>query len=111
MSGSPPPPFRPAQGISASAVGNHRGGTQRAALAIPRGTLMFSEMEELCYPPVAEAKAIPTGTVMLLLPLARQPLEPARIEGEAIEVGRDKRDRAPETRGFAIRDRLRRVLR
>ena len=72
---------------------------------------MLREMDELCYPPVAEAKAIPTGTVMLLLALARQPLEPARIEGEAFEVGRDKRDRAPETRGFAIRDRFRRVLR
>src|SRR6266446_4811797 len=80
-------------------------------LAIPRKTLMLRKMDELCYPPIAEAKAIPTGTVMLRLALARQPLEPARIEGEAIEVGRDKRDRAPETRGFAIRDRLRRVLR
>ena len=72
---------------------------------------MFREMDELCYPPVAEAKAIPTGTVMLLFALARQPLEPARIEGEAFEVSRDKRDRALVTRRFAIRDRLRRVLR
>jgi hypothetical protein len=72
---------------------------------------MFREMEELCYPTLAEAKAIPTATVMLRLALGQQPLEPARIEGEAFEVGRDKRDRAPEPRGFAMRDRFRRVLR
>src|SRR3984893_1474571 len=110
MSGLAPTAFWPAQGISASADGCDRGGAQ-AALAIPRKTLMLRGMDELCYPPVAEAKAIPTGTVMLLLALARQPLEPARIEGEAIEVGRDKRDRALVTRGFATRHRLQRVLR
>ena len=98
------------QGISASAAGCDRGGIQ-AALAIPRKTLMLRELDELCYPPIAEAKAIPTGTVMLLLALARQPLEPARVDGEAFEVGRDKRDRALVTRGFATRHRLQRVLR
>jgi hypothetical protein len=30
---------------------------------------MFREMEELCYPTLAEAKAIPTATVMLRLAL------------------------------------------
>jgi hypothetical protein len=36
---------------------------------------MFREMEELCYPKIADAKAFPTGTVMLQLALARPPLE------------------------------------
>src|SRR5437899_823758 len=69
-----PTAFPAGPGISASAAGHHRGGTQRAALAIPRGTLMFREMEKLCYPTIADARAIPTGTVMLRLALARQPL-------------------------------------
>jgi hypothetical protein len=76
-----------------------------------RETLMFREMEELCYPPIAEAKAVPTGTVMLRLALALQPAEPARTEVRLVEVGPDKRNGALETRGFAIRHRLRRVLR
>jgi hypothetical protein len=37
-------------------------------------------MDELCYPPIAEAKAISTGTVKVLLPLTRQLLEPVRTE-------------------------------
>ena len=72
---------------------------------------MFREMEELCYPTIADAKAIPTGTVMLRLALARQPMEPARTEVRLVEVGPDKRNGAPETRGFAVRHHLRRVLR
>jgi hypothetical protein len=28
---------------------------------------MLREMEELCYPPITDAKAIPTGTAMLRL--------------------------------------------
>jgi len=28
---------------------------------------MLRKKDELCYPPIAEAKAIPTGTVKLLL--------------------------------------------
>ena len=72
---------------------------------------MFGEMEELCYPPIAEAKAIPTGTVKLRLALARQPLEPARTEVRLAEMGPDKGNGALVTRGFATRHRLRRVLR
>ena len=72
---------------------------------------MFGEMEELCYPPIAEAKAIPTGTVKLRLALARQPLEPARTEVRLVEAGSDKRNGALVTRNFANRHRLRRVLR
>ena len=72
---------------------------------------MLREMEELCYPPIAEAKAIPTGTVKLRLALARQPLEPARTEVRLVEVGPGKRNGALVTRGFAIRHRLRRVRR
>ena len=72
---------------------------------------MLRKMDELCYPPIAEAKAIPIGTVKLRLALARQPLEPARTEVTLVEVGPVKRNGAPVTRGFAIRHRLRRVLR
>jgi hypothetical protein len=72
---------------------------------------MFREMEELCYPTIADAKAIPTGTVMLRLALARQPLEPARTEVRLVEVGPGKRNGALVTRRFAIRHHLRRVLR
>jgi hypothetical protein len=72
---------------------------------------MFREMGELCYPKIADAKAIPTGTVVLRLALARPPLEPPRTEVRLVEVGPDKRNGAPETRGFAIWHRLRRVLR
>jgi hypothetical protein len=72
---------------------------------------MSREMEELCYPTIAEAKAIPTRTVMLRLALARQPLQPTRTEVRLVEVGPDKRNGTLETRGFAIRHRLRRVLR
>jgi len=36
---------------------------------------------------VAEANAIPTGTVKLRLALARRPLEPARTEVRLVEVG------------------------
>ena len=71
---------------------------------------MFREMEEICYSMIADARAIPTGTVMLRLALARQPLEPARTEVRLVEVGPDKSG-ALQTRGFAIRHRLRRVLR
>ena len=71
---------------------------------------MFREMEELCYPTIADARAIPTGTVMLRLALARQPLEPARTELRLVEVGPGKRNGALQTRGFAIRHHLRRVL-
>ena len=72
---------------------------------------MFREMEELCYQPIVEAKAIPTGTVKLRLALARQPLEPARTEVRLVEAGSDKRNGALVTRDFAIRHRLRRVVR
>ena len=72
---------------------------------------MFREIEKLCYPTIADAKTIPTGTVMLRLVLARQALEPARTEVSLVEVGPDKRNGALETRGFEIRHRLRRVLR
>jgi hypothetical protein len=92
------------------AAGCDRGGVQ-AALAIPRKTLMLRKMDELCYPPIAEAKALPIGTVNLRLALALQPLEPARTEVRLVEVGPVKRNGAPATKGFAIRHRLRRVLR
>jgi len=72
---------------------------------------MLRKKDELCYPPIAEAKAIPIGTVKLRLTLARQPLEPARTEVRLVEVGPVKRNGAPATRGFAIWHRLRRVLR
>ena len=72
---------------------------------------MLRKMDELCYSPSAEAKAIPTGTVKLRLARARQPLEPARTEVRLVEVGPVKRNGAPATKGFAIRHRLRRVLR
>ena len=72
---------------------------------------MFREMEELCYPTIGDARAIPTGTVMLRLALARQPLEPARTEVRLVEAGSDKRNGALVTRDFAIRHRLQRVLR
>ena len=39
--------------------------------AIPRKTLMLRKMDELCYSPSAEAKAIPTGTVKLWLALGK----------------------------------------
>ena len=72
---------------------------------------MLRKMDELCYPPIAEAKALPIGTVNLRLALALQPLEPARTEVRLVEVGPVKGNGAPATRGFAIRHRLRRVLR
>jgi DNA-directed RNA polymerase specialized sigma24 family protein len=50
---------------------------------------MFREMEEICYSMIADARAIPTGTVMLRLALARQPMEPARTEVRLVEVGPD----------------------
>jgi hypothetical protein len=80
-------------------------------LAIPRKTSMLRKMDELCYPPMAEAKAIPTRTVKLRLALARQPLEPARTKVRLVEVAPGKGNGALVTRGFAIRHRLRRVLR
>ena len=52
---------------------------------------MFREMEELCYPTIADAKAIPTRTVMLRLALARHPLEPARTEVRLVEVRETER--------------------
>jgi hypothetical protein len=72
---------------------------------------MLRKMDELCYPPIAEAKGIPTRTVKLRLTLARQPLEPARTEVRLVEVGLGKRNGALVTRGFGIRHRLQRVLR
>jgi hypothetical protein len=69
---------------------------------------MFRKMDELCCPPTAEAKAIPTRTVKLLLALARRPLESGADRGEAC---RGKRNGPLVTRDFAIRHRLRRVLR
>jgi hypothetical protein len=78
---------------------------------MPRKTLMLRKMDELCYPPIAEVKAIPIGTVKLRLALARQPLEPSRTAVRLFEVGPVKRNGAPATRGFAIRHCLRRVLR
>ena len=59
--------------------------------AIPRKTLMLRKKDELCYPPIAEAKAIPIGTVKLRLALARQPLEPARTEVRLVEVRETER--------------------
>jgi len=79
--------------------------------AIPRKTLMLRKMDELCYPPIAEAEAIPSGTVKSRLARARQPLEPARTEVRLVEVGPGKRNGALVTRGFTIRHHLRRVLR
>ena len=58
--------------------------------AIPRKTLMLRKMDELCYSPSAEAKAIPTGTVKLRLARARQPLEPARTEVRLVKAGQVK---------------------
>ena len=72
---------------------------------------MLRKKDELCYPPIAEAKAIPTRTVKLRLALARQSLEPARAEVRLVEVGPGKRNGALVTRGLAIRHRLRRVVR
>jgi hypothetical protein len=72
---------------------------------------MLRKKDELCYPPIAEAKAIPTGTVKLLLALARRLLEPVRTEVRLAEMGPDKGNGALVTRGFATRHRLRRVLR
>ena len=72
---------------------------------------MFREVEELCYPTIVDARAIPTGTVMLRLALARQLLEPARTELRLVEVGPGKRNGALVTTRFAIRHHLRRVLR
>jgi hypothetical protein len=79
--------------------------------AIPRRTLMLRKMDELCYSPSAEAKAIPTGTVKLRLARARQPLEPARTEVRLVKAGPGKRNGALVRRRFAIRHHLRRVLR
>jgi DNA-directed RNA polymerase specialized sigma24 family protein len=79
--------------------------------AIPRKTLMLRKMDELCYSPSAEAKAIPTGTVKLRLARARQPLEPARTEVRLVKAGPGKRNGALVRRRFAIRHHLRRVLR
>jgi hypothetical protein len=72
---------------------------------------MFREMEELCHPTIADAKAIPTGTVMLRVALAPQPRPPAWTEVRIVEMGPDKRNGALETSGIATRHRLRRVLR
>jgi hypothetical protein len=79
--------------------------------AIPRKTLMLRKMDELCYSPSAEAKAIPTGTVKLRLARARQPLEPARTEVRLVKAGPGKRNGALVRIRFAIRHHLRRVLR
>ena len=54
---------------------------------------MLRKNDELWCPPIAEAKAIPTGTGKLRLALARQSLEPARaevrlVEGPGKETGR-----------------------
>ena len=62
-------------------------------------------------PTIGEVKAIPTRTVKLRLALALQPLEPARTEVRLVEAGSDKRNGALVTRDFAIRHRLRRVVR
>jgi hypothetical protein len=69
-------------------------------LAIPRKTSMLRKMDELCYPPMAEAKAIPTRTVKLRLALARQPLEPARTEVRLVEVAPGKRNGAAGHKRF-----------
>ena len=47
---------------------------------------MLRKNDELWCPPIAEAKAIPTGTVKLLLALARRLLEPVRTEVRLVEV-------------------------
>jgi hypothetical protein len=72
---------------------------------------MLRKKDERWCPPIAEAKAIPTGTVKLRLALAWQPLQAARTEVRRVEMGPGKRNEALVTRGFAIRHRLRRVLR
>jgi hypothetical protein len=71
---------------------------------------MLREMEDFCWPPIAEAKAIPTGMVKFRLALARQPLVPSRTEVRLVKAGPGKRNMALVTGGFAIRHRLRRVL-
>jgi hypothetical protein len=71
---------------------------------------MLREKEELCHPPIAETKALPTGSVMSRPTLARAPLEPVWTEVRLVEVGPDKRNGAPVTRSFPIPHRLRRVL-
>ena len=72
---------------------------------------MLREMEELFYPPIAEAEAVLTGTVMSRLALARRPLQPAWTEVRFVGVGPEKGNEALVTRDFAMRHRLRRVLR
>ena len=52
---------------------------------------MLRKKDELWCPPIAEAKAIPTGTVKLRLALARQPLEPPRTEVRLVEVRETER--------------------
>jgi hypothetical protein len=71
---------------------------------------MLREMEELCHPPIAEVKVIPTGSVMSRPALARAPLEPVWTEVRLVEVGPLKRNRAPVATSFAVPHRLRRVL-
>jgi len=97
--------------ISTSAAGCDRDSAQQAGLAIPREILMLREMEDLCDPPAGEGRAVPTRMVMLRLAPARQPLKPAPTEVRLVEVRPEKRNEALVTRGFAIRHRLRQVLR
>jgi hypothetical protein len=106
-----PVAFPAAPGVSAAAAGDDRGGAQHAALAIARETLMLGEMVEVCYPAIADAKAIPSGTMMSRLVLARRPLQPAWTEVRFVELAREKRNEAQVTRDFAIRHRLRWALR
>ena len=54
---------------------------------------MLREMEELFYPPIAEAEAVLTGTVMSRLALARRPLQPAWTEVKFVGVGPEKETR------------------
>ena len=72
---------------------------------------MLKEMERLSYPVIAEAKAVPTGTMMSRLVLARRALAPGWTEARLVEAGPDERNEALVTRDFAMRHRLRRVLR
>jgi hypothetical protein len=97
--------------ISASVASRERDSAQQARFAIPREILMHRQMEELCDPPAGEARPVPTRMVMTRFAPAQQPLKEARTEVRLVEVRQEKRNEPLITRGFAIRHRLRQVLR
>jgi hypothetical protein len=97
--------------ISASVASCERDSAQQARFAIPREILRHRQMEELCDPPAGEARPVPTRMVMPRFAPAQQPLKGARAEVRLVEVRQEKRNEPLVTRGFAIRHRLRQVLR